>query len=78
MNETERDRVDIKQQAVLDALRLGERLSNILKNRIKDKDHGMGTKDLAEWETQFCKCEKDGLGMLSIININFRCRQRIL
>ncbi|KAJ0108184.1 hypothetical protein J7T55_000149 [Diaporthe amygdali] len=53
MNETERDRVDIKQQAVLDALRLGERLSNILRSRINDKDGAIMTEDLEEWEAQF-------------------------
>lgn len=49
----ERDRVDIKQQAVLDGLRLGEKLSSILKNRINGQNQGLGAEELADWAQQF-------------------------
>lgn len=52
-NLDERDRVDIKQQAVLDGLRLGERLRSILRNRIDVKNQGLGAEELADWADQF-------------------------
>ncbi|POS71353.1 hypothetical protein DHEL01_v210255 [Diaporthe helianthi] len=49
----ELDRVDIKQQAVLDGLRLGGKVRNILRNWINDKNQDHGAENLEDWAKQF-------------------------
>lgn len=50
----EQDRVNIKQQAVLDGLRLGERLSSILRYRIDGKNQSLAD-ELVDWAEQLGK-----------------------
>ncbi|KAK7714534.1 hypothetical protein SLS64_003485 [Diaporthe eres] len=54
-NEPQQDRVDIKQQAVLDGLRLGEKLSSILRTRINGRSQGIGLEELVDWPKRFDK-----------------------
>lgn len=52
-NESQRDRVDIKQQAVLDGLRLGEKISSILRSRCDGGKDKAGALGLSDWDKQF-------------------------
>lgn len=52
-NLAERDRIDIKQQAVLDGLRLGEKLSCILRNHKDGSNQILGAEELGDWTEQF-------------------------
>lgn len=49
----ERDRVDIKQQAVLDSLRLGEKARRILRSRTDGQNQDHGAQGLEDWAQQF-------------------------
>jgi hypothetical protein len=55
VDSSQEDRVDIKQQAVLDGLRLGERLSHILTSQTHHQNEGLGAEELADWPEQFGK-----------------------
>ncbi|KAG8170125.1 hypothetical protein KVR01_000870 [Diaporthe batatas] len=50
---TQRDRVDIKQQAVLDGLRLGEKVSRILRSRTDGQNQDDGAQGLEDWAKRF-------------------------
>lgn len=50
---SQRDRVDIKQQAVLDGLRLGDKLSSKLRSQTNNGNQGKGTDELADWPERF-------------------------
>lgn len=52
-NLAERDRIDIKQQAVLDGLRLAEKISCILKNQKDGENQILGAEELGDWTEQF-------------------------
>ncbi|KAG6361351.1 hypothetical protein INS49_009576 [Diaporthe citri] len=52
-NESQRDRIDIKQQAVFDGLRLGEKISSILRSRYDERQDGTGALELSDWDKQF-------------------------
>lgn len=52
-NFAERDRIDIKQQAVLDGLRLAEKISCILRNRKDGENQILGAEELGDWTEQF-------------------------
>lgn len=52
---SQEDRVDIKQQAVLDGLRLGQKLSCILRNGIDRQNRDAVPQELADWADQLGK-----------------------
>lgn len=53
VNGNQRDRIDIKQQAVLDGLRLGEKISSVLRSRYDGGADRTGALELTEWDKQF-------------------------
>lgn len=59
VNLAERDRIDIKQQAVIDGLRLGEKLSCILRNRKDGSNQILGAEELGDWAEQFGRLMTD-------------------
>lgn len=75
-NLIERDRVDIKQQAVLDGLRLGERLSSILRNSINGENQALGAEELADWVEKLGRFILDYYALLPLNNMVPRSRER--
>lgn len=60
-NLAERDRIDIKQQAVLDGLRLAGTLSCILRNHKDGGNQILGAEELGDWTEQFGRFMKNFL-----------------
>lgn len=58
-SETQRDRIDIKQQAVLDALRLGQKVRSEVTTRLENRNKRPGIEDLADWVERFGKLTRD-------------------
>lgn len=54
-DESQRDRINIKEQAVLDGLRLGQKVRSEVKTWIENENQRQGIEDLADWVEQFGK-----------------------
>lgn len=68
----QRDRVDIKHQAVLDGLRLGDKLSSDLRARINNTNQALGIEELADWPERLGKFIRHFCAPQTISNMKIR------